>query len=323
MEKTAIIMINWNGWKDSIECLESFHWPLVDTHIFLLDNHSSDESILRLRGYFEERSLPYRICEPGELGREEGAIAGQVTVVLNPSNLGFAGGNNVILRYLVDAGGFRYAWLLNNDTIINSATLPQMKAWMEDHPQLAFCGSVILDYHKRGLVQCCGVNYYKYLGVSKLFLKNRVWDKATAAEIGSDDPATRYQIGASLLTDLGKLKEIGLMDETFFMYSEEADWQIRARSLGYENGLAPKSIVIHKGTVSTTNRKHLFFLYYNRSALILTRKHFGFLAAVTASLSLVLVTAIRSRLGVKPFWFGLKGIVRGWMTPVKGLNQEH
>jgi GT2 family glycosyltransferase len=322
MKKTAIIIINWNGWKDTIECLESFAWPVTDAHFFILDNHSGDESIVRLREYLEKRKLPHGVCAAGELGRvsgpgsaEEGA--GQVTLVLNPANHGFAGGNNIILRHLLDTGGFRYAWLLNNDTATDARSLPEMRAWLEEHPDLAFCGSVILDYYKQGTVQCCGVDHYKYLGVSKLYLKDRVWDEKTAAAVGLGDRGLRYQIGASLLVDLEKLKKIGLMDETFFIYSEEADWQFRAKSLGYGNGLAPKSIVVHKGSISTANRKHLFFYHYNRSAIILTRKNFGLLAAFTATISLIGVTAIRSRLAPKPFWFGLKGLVRGWRTPMK------
>ena len=319
MEKTAIIIINWNGWQDTIECLNSFEWPVESAHFFILDNLSSDDSVIRLENYLRERSIPYRLCKPDEL---DGDARGNhsVTLVQNPLNQGFGGGNNVILRYLLRVGRYRYAWLLNNDTVITNESLPQMEQYLEGNPGLAFCGSVLLDYYRPELIQCCGVNYYRYLGVSKLYLKDRVWKELNPSELMVKDPSTAYQIGASLLVDLEKVGNIGLMDEVFFMYSEEADWQIRAKSFGYGNGFAPKSIIYHKGSVSTGNKKYLFFYHYNRSAIILTRKNFGLLAACTSTVALIGVTAIRSKLAFKALWYGFKGIGAGWGTHIEKLS---
>jgi len=196
--------------------------------------------------------------------------------------------------------------------VVKKDSLLQMQQHLENEPGTAFCGSVLLDYYKPELVQCCGVNYYKYLGVSKLYLKNQRWSDVENSLAGSAHPAPYYQIGASILVDMNKLKEIGLMDEIFFIYSEEADWQTRGRKLGYANSLAWKSIIYHKGNVSTAGRKHVFFFHYNRSAIIMNRKNFGLLPSLTASFFLVAVTIIRSKFVWKSIRFGIKGIFAGW-----------
>jgi GT2 family glycosyltransferase len=316
MQETAIVIINWNGWKDTVECLSSFEWPVADVHFFILDNLSTDDSVVRLENYLTGRSISYSRCGQDELGLRDDT-GYPVTLVLNSANQGFAGGNNVILRYLLRTDRFSHAWLLNNDTVVKKDSLAQMLKYMEGYPRMAFCGSVVLDYYKPELIQCCGVNYYRYLGVSKLYLKDRIWMGVTPSELQAGDTSTRYQIGASLLADMEKLRHVGLMDEIFFMYSEEADWQIRAKSLGYGNGLAPESIIYHKGNVSTVNKKHLFFYHYNRSAIILTRKNFGLFATLTATFSLAGITAIRSRFALKAMWYGLKGMAGGWLADIK------
>ncbi|HXB90708.1 MAG TPA: glycosyltransferase family 2 protein [Puia sp.] len=314
MQKTAIIIINWNGWKDSIECLGSFEWPVEDAHFFILDNLSSDDSVMRLEKWLGDRGIRYRSGRPEDLaGLEAGDH--EVTLVRNPLNQGFAGGNNVILRHLLNTGRYPFAWLLNNDTVVKKDSLSQLIRYMESHPSMAFCGSVLLDYYRPELIQCCSVTYYKYLGVSKLYLKDKLWE-GTGSLLPPNDPSTMFQIGASLLVDMDKIRHTGLMDETFFMYSEEADWQIRAASRGYTNGWAPESIVYHKGNVSTSGKKHIFFYHYNRSAIILTRKNFGILPAFSATIALTGITVIRSRLAGKAMWFGLKGLVAGWKAPI-------
>jgi len=313
MGTTAIILVNWNGWKDTIECLESFGWPVPGAHFFILDNHSTDDSVLQLEAWLSRRSPGFVTCTPDQLDGHDG-LDHQATLVLNPVNQGFAGGNNVILRYLLRSDSYRYAWLLNNDTIVAKDSLAQLLEYLRTHETCAFAGSVLLDYGRPGLIQCCSVRYYKYLGVSKLWLKNKEWKEIAEQRPPLPDPSRCFQMGASLLVDIAKLGRIGLMDETYFMYSEEADWQIRAQKLGLCNGMAWKSVIYHKGTVSTAGRKHLFFYHYNRSAIILTRKNFGRIAALTATISLTGVTILRSKFQLKESLYGLKGIFSGWQA---------
>jgi GT2 family glycosyltransferase len=313
MDTTAVIIVNWNGWKDTVECLESFEWPVPGAHFFILDNHSTDDSVLQLETWFRRHSLSFVTCTPDELDSHNHR-GHRITLVLNSVNQGFAGGNNVILRYLLRSGSHRYSWLLNNDTVVAKDSLGELLQYLRTNKTCAFAGSVLLDFAQPEQIQCCSVRYYKYLGLSKLCLKNRKWVEIAEQKPSLPDPSRCFQMGASLLVDMVKLDRIGLMDETYFMYSEEADWQIRAQRLGYCNGLSWKSVIYHKGTVSTAGRKHLFFYHYNRSAIILTKKNFGKIATLTASIALTVITMLRSKFQLKECLYGLKGIVSGWQT---------
>jgi GT2 family glycosyltransferase len=145
-----------------------------------------------------------------------------------------------------------------------------------------------------------------------LLLKNRRWSTVPPEEI----PYERidFQHGASLLVRLAALSEIGVMDERYFLYFEEHDWQHRAQSLGWNNRLIPESVVHHLGSMSTQAKKHLFFFHYNRSAIIFTRSHFPPQVRVVASLLLLGITLIRSKLNFKSLTWGMKGLFQGWMN---------
>jgi GT2 family glycosyltransferase len=309
MEPTAVIIVNWNGWKDTIECLESFSFAWENLHFFIVDNASTDGSVERLIQFCKTNNIVHKVALPENLSSPIPAMC-KVTIVKNNYNAGFARANNLVLKFILPLRQFNYAWLLNNDTIVRRESLLHLQEKFSSDASLAFCGSVLLDYYDQQLVQCAGVNHFKYLGVSKLFLKNTQWSSTQLDPQLSSSKQT-YQNGASLLVDVDKLNAIGLLDEDYFLYSEEADWQIRAGEKGFHTALAEKSVVYHKGSVSTNDKKHVFFYHYNRSAILLTRKHFGALATLTASFSLLVVTLIRSRFKPSSFGYGLKGIYNG------------
>lgn len=314
MKQTAIIIVNWNGWKDTKECLESFDMPLTDAHFFIVDNASTDDSLSHLEAYFMTKAISYCICTDRTLA-VACDLSQKITLIANRHNQGFAGANNLVLKFLLPRQDFSRAWMLNNDTIVTGDSLRELHKAMDTYERTAFCGSVILDYNQPELIQCCGVNHYAYLGISKLYLKNKKWNSVKNV-IALEQARQHYQNGASLLVDLSSLREIGLMDEMFFLYSEEADWQLRAAKFRFENRLAWKSIIYHKGSMSTAGKKHLFFFNYNRSAILLTRKNFSRLAALTATLSLCIITAVRARLNIKSLAAGIRGIVTGWRTRI-------
>jgi GT2 family glycosyltransferase len=180
---------------------------------------------------------------------------------------------------------------------------------MDEDKQTAFAGSVILDYYKPELIQCCGVKYFKYLGISKLILKNENWDKIDKSKIPIDE--IDFQHGASLLVRLDLLDKIGLMDERFFLYSEEHDWQYTAEEMGYKNVLAKESLVYHKGSMGTSTKKHLFFYYYNRSAMLFAKKHSNAFIVFLVIFTITGITIVRTKFYLKSLLWGMKGLMEG------------
>ncbi|WP_245555008.1 glycosyltransferase [Geopsychrobacter electrodiphilus] len=213
-------------------------------------------------------------AEAGGTGRE----ISELILIRTGANLGFAGGNNVGLRYVLARDDFDYVWLLNNDTVVNSDALSYMVERMHGKPDAGICGSTLLYYDHPEKVQALGGGYYcKWIGLP--------WHQGRLqrAELKRNrDRAERwmnYIVGASMLVSRKFLRDIGLMCEDYFLYFEETDWALRAEgkfSLVY----APESVVYHKvgasiGTSSLPNKKSLACDYYSaRNRLLFTRRFF-------------------------------------------------
>lgn len=307
---TAIIILNWNGGADTIDCLKTVIDTSASSHIIVWDNHSTDNSVAEIGQWLSGNNISYTTVSESEITQLQ-FPKGKVSLVTAQHNYGFAKGVNYALRQIIQSHNYAYAWLLNNDAMASPQSLQEMVKKMEEDASTAFVGSVILDGNDRNLVQCCGVKYFKYFGVSKLQFKDRKWTELRKEDIIANK--TDYQNGASLLVRMSALNEIGLMDERFFLYSEEHDWQFRAAQLGYKNVIATDSIIYHKGSMSTESKKHLFYYYYNRSAILFSRKHCFIITTLIASIMLGGITVVRARLNSKSMKWGFKGIFEGWL----------
>jgi len=155
--KVSIIILNWNGWEDTIECLESLYqitYPNYD--VIVVDNGSEDESIEKIKEYAEgnieveskffeysDRDKPIKIIE---YKREEAEAGGgkeediadlpsnkRMIITKNEKNYGFAEGNNIGMRYALKALNPEYVLLLNNDTVVDKEFLGELvKVWESD-----------------------------------------------------------------------------------------------------------------------------------------------------------------------------------------------
>ncbi|MDW8091366.1 MAG: glycosyltransferase family 2 protein, partial [Meiothermus sp.] len=113
-----VIVLNWNGWKDTIECLSSLrHSDYPNYEIVVVDNNSEDDSVVRIRE-----------AHP------------QVPIIQAEDNLGFAGGNNLGIRYALSKGA-EFVWLLNNDTKVMKNTLSSMVELAMRNPDVGVVGS--------------------------------------------------------------------------------------------------------------------------------------------------------------------------------------
>ena len=281
LSRPAVLLLNWNGWADTVECLESvFRHVPPETRVIVCDNGSTDHSLDYLRAWAEgrlslwlPRSHPLRAlswppvpkpithcqydrkqAEQGGQGRE----AARLVLIDNGANLGFAGGNNVGLRYLLAQGGIDGVWLLNNDTVIAPGALEALLARMSEQPRSGMCGSTLLRYDRPQRVQARGGGWYcKWLGLPwHIGQLGRATDAVDRQRV---ERWMNYVVGASLCVSREFLEQVGLMTEDYFLYFEEADWARRARGR-YALAFAPGSVVYHKvgrsvGTSSLPHRK--------------------------------------------------------------------
>ncbi len=310
MKKTHIIILNWNGGEDTWKCVRSV-CALPDVRITVLDNASTDDSVAFLREKLEKLGIGHEVLD-GATAEALSGITEDVSIVRSDRNLGFAAGVNLVLGPLTRRADLGYVWLLNNDAIATPDTLFPLIDALESDMQLAFAGSVIMDAARPEEVQCFGVRYFKWLGVGKMRFKGRSLDSISNEEIGALRPD--FQHGASLLIRMEAVRTLGLMDERYFLYSEEQDWQERAARAGLRNACVPASLVYHLGSMSTARSKHLFYYYYSKSSVIFSRKHHPGITAIVASCMLVLITMVRTRLHPKSMSWAMKGIREAWKT---------
>ncbi len=299
MSRVAIVLVNWNGWRDTIECLESLlslRYP--DYRIVVCDNGSSDDSLCRISAWAQERGIrapEYNRSEAEAGGSSDDAVP-PITLIRNGSNLGFAGGNNVGLRYGLASGDFEYFWLLNNDTVLEPDALTRLVARMREEPSIGICGSTILNYKKReNILVLGGGRYISWLGLP--WHHGRFYQYAPDIDRELAEKRMNYVEGASMLLSRRFLEQVGLMNEEYFLYFEELDWAMRARGR-FWLGFAPASIVYHKvgasiGTSSNPVRKSLICDYYNiRNRILFTRRFYP-LALPTVYLVLVAELLLR------------------------------
>lgn len=280
MSRVTIILVNWNGWQDTIECLESLlllDYP--DFRIVVCDNGSSDNSLQKIKNWAARNNTP--TTEYNRIEAETGgslSVDSTLTLIRNNENLGFAGGNNVGLRYVLARGGADYYWLLNNDTVVETGALTHLVARMQRQPTSGICGSTVCLYHDRQRVQALGGGHYcRWIGLP--------WHYGRFSRRGAEINPHRaeawmnYVEGASMLVSKEFLEKIGLLCEDYFLYFEEADWAIRAEGY-FTLAYAPESLIYHKvgGSIGTSSNPATMSYtsdYFNvRNRILFTRRFY-------------------------------------------------
>jgi GT2 family glycosyltransferase len=295
-----IVILNWNGWKDTIACLESvFKTAYTDYRVILCDNHSTDGSFWHLRSYLASRfpnatwdsllsSRPghkiakrvesAEICRPLSSPGDAAGCQHGVVLVRTTSNLGYAGGNNIGIVFALSHGDADYVWLLNNDTIVEPQSLPEMVKRIQIVDNAGICGSTILFAHDPKRIQAlAGARYLKWVGIGVHIGSNTHWSRNVPAE--AVEKQLSYVMGASLLVSTKFLSAVGLMHEGYFLYYEEIDWAKRAAGR-FKLTYAPNSIVYHKegGSIGSNQygatRSPKSFYWLTRSRLRFTLKYY-------------------------------------------------
>lgn len=228
---------------DTAECLASLQesdYPSL--HIVLIDNGSLDDTLAAVRARF----------------------AG-VEIIENGRNLGFAPGNNVGISYALDHTA-DYIFLLNNDTVVDTAAISRLVALGERHPNVGIIGPVIGSYFDHTKQYLGGTIYWEHGAASE----NYYSDKLPAEIIDTD-----YVSGCALMIKSSVVRKIGLLDPAFFIYFEDVDWSIRCIRAGYRAVVAATSVIYHKGTPDRYHRKSELAAYYLRRNQILFMRKYG------------------------------------------------
>lgn len=254
--KLAVVLVNWNGWQDTVACLTSLLPTLPpQSKVLVCDNASSDGSLTHLAVWAEAHRGSAGWASYTRADAEQGGRRDDPSLILIDSqgNLGFAGGNNVGIRYAL-AQGYDYIWLLNNDTVVDTHTASELLRRMLADKRIGMCGSTIFYHDRPDTVQCFGGAEFDFqyaVGVPIGFGPK----PDTLPPIPEVERRLAHISGASLMVSRTFLDEVGLMEESYFLYFEEIDWAIRAQGR-FILGWAPLSYVWHKegGSIGSSHR---------------------------------------------------------------------
>lgn len=271
----SIIIVNWNTRELLAQCLSSVYAypPISSFEVWVVDNASKDNSIEMIKGRFP-----------------------QVRLIENQANVGFARANNQAIR---ESTG-KYVLLLNPDTEVRSGALDALVRFMGEQFQAGAAGALLLNPDESLQTSCYPAptlsrELWRLFHLDVLIPYGRYhmagWDINQPREVDVVQ-------GAALILRRTALDQIGLMDDTYFMYSEEVDLCYRLQKSGWSLFWIPQSKVVHYGGQSTQQVAAEMFLCLYQSKLIFIRKHHGWLAAQLYKL--ILLAATLARLALSP-----------------------
>jgi len=259
METVYIILLNWNGWKDTCQCLESIlRSDYPNFRVIVCDNQSTDGSMEKIKDWavgketadekineklesliFPPIKKPLAYVQYTRAEAEQGGKNDDekipLVLIRNDANAGYSGGNNVGVRYALQKNA-DYIWLLNNDTVITSTTLKELAYRVQSSENLGLVGTLIYYASEPSKIQVYGGGkIMKVLGVDRFVYSPGVID---------------YVSGTSLFIRREVIEEVGLLDEKFFFYWEDADYSRRVLKQGWKLGVASNAVVYHKFSAS-------------------------------------------------------------------------
>ncbi len=323
--KVYIIILNYNGWADTVECLESIlRLDYPNYQAIVVDNNSSDDSMncikLWANGNLDiwtkqdnllrylsvppiQKPIQY-MCYEKEKEYTNEDIRNPLILIQTDHNGGFAFGNNVGIKCALTKNDFKYVWILNNDTVVEKDSLTRLVEKAEEYKKqskrVGLIGSKQLFYNSPKIINAVGNVYNKWFGTGKLYGsfekdKGQYDDESILDKID-------YIYGASMLVTEDFLKDVGLMCEDYFLYYEEPDWAFRGKKKGYDLGYCWQSKVYHKegasiGSSSKVEDKSELSDYYGlKNRVVFTRKFFpNYLWSVYLGFTIVILNRIKRK----------------------------
>lgn len=241
----AVILINWNGQADTLECLQSLRQTVsssLQQTVIVVDNGSSDDSVSAIRQAFPE-----------------------VTVLETGENLGFTGGNNFGIRHAVEKN-FDFLFLLNNDTTLEATALENLVKAAHRHPEFGILTPLIFYYDHPQAPWFVGSILDLEQGVA-------VHDNRVVPDPENGVQELPWASGCAMLIRADVMKQLEGFDDRYFLNWEDVDLSLRARALGTRIGIVPTAVIQHKVNRSFRGISQIGYYYYVRNNLLLIRSH--------------------------------------------------
>ena len=244
-ENIAVILINYNGQEDTIECLKSLcRSSYKKFGIIIVDNNSKDTDLLQR--YIENNKDVH------------------ISLLFSENNVGFAGGNNLGIEYAKN-NNFKYIMLLNNDTVVDEYLLDNL-----------------IPYFNEKTILAPKIYYYDYTTTLWSAGGDIVWKRCKTLQygLGKEDlkqfdevKHITFATGCCLVIPINIIKNIGLLDEEYFMYFEDVEYCARAITAGFNIKYIPQAKLWHKISASSKGDSKLEIYYTNRNRLYFMKQY--------------------------------------------------
>ncbi|OGM22615.1 hypothetical protein A2961_03445 [Candidatus Woesebacteria bacterium RIFCSPLOWO2_01_FULL_39_21] len=262
MKNVFIVILNWNRAQDTLDCLKSIKKLLITDFrlsIIVVDNASTDDSVRLIKEFI---NLP-RITNF------------RFELIVNNSNLGYAGGNNIGIKYALEREA-DYVMVLNNDTLLDSDLMNQFIKSSKNYPGAGILSPKIyfakgFEFHK---------SRYKSEDLGKVvwYAGGEIdWDNVYATNFGVDevdrgrfesDREIDFATGTCMFLSARAVKQVGMFDERYFMYLEDADLSQRMKRAGWKVLYTPGAKLWHKIAQSSAVGSELNDYFITRNRLL-------------------------------------------------------
>lgn len=280
--KVYIIVLNYNGWKDTIECLESLlknSYP--NFQIIVVDNNSTNDSMTFIKAWAEgyenirltdtnrlrkfsyppsNKPIPYLYYSKQEaLSNSKSTKVNRhdnpIIMIQAGENRGFSAGNNIGIQYAMDKNDAEYVLLLNNDTVVEKNFLfPLLEKHRNDH-DFGIIGPKIMHYYHIENIFSNGGSYNPW--TSHVSFLN-----SGEKDTGQNVSEATFLSGCAWFIPIDTFNNIGMLNEKYFMYMEDVDFTQKIRAHGKKLGVASSSKIYHKGTQSSGGGSSEFSVYW-------------------------------------------------------------
>lgn len=234
----SIIVVNYNGTEDTLECLESIqNVDYQNYRIILIDNASR---------YFPEDRIKERFPE--------------TILIRNHKNLGFTGGNNVGLEMTYKLGS-EYVFFLNNDTIVSTNILSELVSFMREHKEVGLLGPISFFYDDPKSIEFAGGRINRNTGLITKFYRDMAIEAVKEKVIYCN-----FIQGSALFMRADTMKKVGGFNDIYFLTSEESELCIRISDMGYKMAILTTCFIMHKvsRSMGVASQLSTYFVYRNK-----------------------------------------------------------
>lgn len=273
LNKLGVIIVTYGSSdviSDCLASLETSSYP--DLKIVVCDNASPDDTRELVEGFAGAHNLDFLQTCPEDYESRESISAPRLTLISSPENLGYAGGVNLGLDYLMKCKDVGYLWILNPDSVVQPDTAAAYVSAFSESAGFGLMTGRTLYYGEGGMIQSDGGWVSLWTGACRNLNQGKMQNDVNMPDIGS----VNFLSGANFIATREFVERVGNMREDYFLYYEEVDWAMRRGDMALV--LCPEAIVLHHGGTSigsgTVHRiPSAFSNYFNyRNRMVFMRR---------------------------------------------------